>query len=308
MKIGVALAALGCALAWSSLAAAQTPAQNAAKACDELGEAMPYTVERTDEVVQLQLAVIGLSLDKTAVPPISADASGARMRRETVGAVSQALDRVAAVHFCRLKQIFPNRIEELEAAEQQFQADVSNAFTPENYASLTATAEARTFLTAQPKPAFRATQSALNSALVAENFTRIEMTQTSVGIDILGFANARGCGGWIRQSAAQSSGVFLVTLADARSLIIRYLTSDSQTGLARGTLMNHAKALYQSPHASEIVRTMTPTLTTCLTETAQHASEVLPPPPSTPETPADPATPSPPTTQPAPATSPAAPR
>lgn len=320
MKVVLGWMALGCAVAWSSLAVAQTQAQNAATACDNQGEPMPYTTERTDQVMQLQLSVIGLSLDETAVPPISADASVVRMRRETVGAVSQALTSVALVHFCRLEQAFPARQEEIEVAERQFIEDVSDAFDPGNFESGAALNAARSDLQGKEKPTFRVPQANLNNALVTEQFTRMDMTQVSAGVNILGFANARGCGAWVQRSAAQAAGVFLVALADAKPIIVRYLTSDTQTGTARSLLLTHARAAYNSAHANQIVQSMTPALTTCLTETAQHASDVLPPAPeappapannaapTAPTAPADTAAPTAPTAPTAPATAPAVPR
>lgn len=295
----------GCALAWSSLAVAQTPAQNAATACDNQGVAMPYTTERTDQIMQLQLSVIGMSLDDTAVPPISADASVVRMRRETVGAVEQALSKVALAHFCRLKQAFPARTEEIEAAEIQFVEDVSDAFSPDNFLSNATLNAARADLRAKGKPTFRAPQAILNSALVTEQFTKIDMTQVSAGVNVLGFANARGCGAWVQKSAAQASGVFLAALADAQPIIVRYLTSDTQTDAARSLLVMHARAAYNSAHANQIVQSMTPALTTCLTETAEHAREVLPPAPQAPTSPATTAAPTTPTAQTTPAAAPA---
>lgn len=303
MRSIVSWTLFGCAVAWSPFTVAQTPVANAAtatqdtpaaiaaRACSELVEPMPYTVERTDQVIQLQLSVIGLRLDETNVPPIVADASISNMRRETVGAMTQAMDRVARVHFCRLAKVFPDRKEEIELAQDQFIDDLTDAFTASNFESLATASAARTVLLAGPKPTFRAPQADLNRALLTENFTRVDMTAVEGGVEILGFASVRGCRDWVQQSAAQASGVFLVALADLKPLIVRYLTSDSRTGTARRNLLLHAKAAYESNHSNQIVQTLTPTLTTCLTETAQRAREVLPPVPEAPAQPEETAAP-----------------
>ncbi len=214
---------------------------------------MPYTVERTAEVIELQLQVSGLWTENPTGPqPPALQANGryADYRSQVVGALAQAMNRVSDVHFCRLVRAYPAQAVAIQTARTQFNRWMLKTVLPGTYedpAAFDAMNAEIDALCADPACSNQTavlTEAQATAALPAEDFTSRRWTELEVGVQVMGMASASACRAQLQQSAGEASDYVLAGLESIGSMIPKYLSGGQNRIAAITTMQSNGAAAF----------------------------------------------------------------
>jgi hypothetical protein len=215
---------------------------------------MPYTAEKADQAMGLQLKLLGLKPDKSKdaaadKPPIlDAGIDREKYKRQVAKDLIQAVNEVAAVYFCRLKEANPSKSEALIDAQIAFTEDLDLVIDPDHYKdasttqALSNTLKSRCKAQGCPEVPRVLAANELGKVAKSENFTKVEITKTNLYANIRKIAEANGCWSVVNASILSVPGAYLGALEGVAPVLSDYLQGGKMQILGLTTLRIHAKA------------------------------------------------------------------
>ncbi len=277
-----AIAPLATTSAIPRIASAQAAPPKTTSMCSP----MPYTAEKADEAMGLQLKLIGLKKAKTAdagdkPPLLDGGVDLEKYKRQIAGNVTQAVNEVAGVYFCRLTEANPSKAEDLKDARLAFMEDVDLIFDAENFkdvaskAKLSATLKARCKTAGCPEVPRVLADDQLGAVAKSENFTKIVLTNKGVYGSVKSIADGNGCWNVVNASILSAPGAYLGSLQGTAGVLNEYLKGGKSQLIGLTLLKDHASSAIaaagkQRDSVSDIV-SKDPKIGSCLTKVAQVA-------------------------------------